>query len=195
MVLVQMIQSLTVFNLIILHGVKGLEENKIYFAKVRNSAVVPQKDDWNAGFDIYACFDDDYIIIPPHSTALIPSGIASAIPEGYYIQIQERGSSGSKGIKYSAGVVDSSYRGEWFLAAANVNDKPVLITKLNLEAMDESVRNIIESGFVVYPYSKALFQGIVHCVHNELKREEISFEELKKIPSERGDGKLGSSGK
>lgn len=174
---------------------KDLKKNKIYFAKVRENAVIPQKENWDAGFDIYACFDEEYIIIPPHGTALIPSGIASALPEDYYIQIQERGSSGSRGIKYSAGVVDSSYRGEWFLATANVNDKPVLITKIDLESIDKNIRDIIENGFIVYPYSKALFQGIVHRVHNELEREEISFEELKKMPSERGDGKLGSSGK
>ena len=27
------------------------------------------------GFDIYACFDEDYIVINPHETKLIPTGI------------------------------------------------------------------------------------------------------------------------
>ncbi len=167
----------------------------LYFAKVKKNAVVPTKDSWNAGYDIYPCFDEDYFVIKPNETKLVPTGIASAIDEGYYIQIQERGSSGSKGIKYSAGVIDSSYRGEWFLATTNTNSKPVLILKKDINEFDELSRKIIEDGYIVYPYSKALFQGIVHCVHNEFESKEISFDELKEIPSQRGSGKLGSSGK
>lgn len=167
----------------------------LYFAKVKENAVVPTKDSWNAGYDIYPCFDEDYFVIKPNETKLVPTGIASAIDEGYYIQIQERGSSGSKGIKYSAGVIDSSYRGEWFLATTNTNPKPVLILKKDINEFDELSRKIIEDGYIVYPYSKALFQGIVHCVHNEFESKEISFDELKEIPSQRGSGNLGSSGK
>lgn len=166
---------------------------KIYFAKVRENAIIPTREIYNAGLDIYPCFEEDYIIIQPNETKLIPTGIASAIPIDFYIQIHERGSSGSKGIKYSAGVIDSSYRGEWFLATTNTNNKPLLITKIEINELDESLRNIINEGFIVYPYKKALFQGIVHSVHNELEREEISFEKLYAIPSERGKGKLGSS--
>ncbi len=172
-----------------------MTDNKIYFAKVRPDAKIPTREVWNAGVDIYPCFDEEYMIIPPHSTVLVPTGIASAIPVDYYIQIYERGSSGSKGIKYSAGVIDSSYRGEWFLAATNTNDKPVLITKLDLEKTDKTIRELIENAYIVYPYTKALFQGVVHSVHNELEREEISLDALKAVPSERGSGKLGSSGK
>lgn len=168
---------------------------KIYFAKIRDNAVIPDKEIYNAGVDIYPCFEEDYMVIPPHKTVLVPTGIASAIPENYYIQIYERGSTGSKGIKYSAGVIDSSYRGEWFLATTNTNDKPVIISKIDLNALDDTVRELIEKAYIVYPYKKALFQGVVHCVHNELEREEISYEELAKIPSHRGTGKLGSSGK
>ena len=172
-----------------------MTDNKIYFAKVREDAKIPEREIWNAGIDIYPCFDEDYMIIEPHSTALVPTGIASAIPVDYYIQIHERGSSGSKGIKYSAGVIDSSYRVEWFLATTNTNDKPVLISKLNMDSIPSSVKEVIEKAYIVYPYTKALFQGIVHNVHNELEREEISYDELQAIPSERGSGKLGSSGK
>ena len=172
-----------------------IQDNKIYFAKVRPDAKIPTRELWNAGVDIYPCFDEKYMIIPPHSTALVPTGIASAIPADFYIQIYERGSSGSKGIKYSAGVIDSSYRGEWFLATTNTNDRPLLITKLDLGILDKSIRELIEKAYIVYPYEKALFQGVVHSVHNELEREEISHDALLAIPSQRGAGKLGSSGK
>ena len=135
------------------------------------------------------------MIINPGETKLVPTGIASAIPINYYIQIHERGSSGSKGIKYSAGVIDSSYRGEWFLATTNANTKPILITKIDIYSLDENIRELINNAYIVYPYSKALFQGVVHCVHNNLERVEISYDDVLKIPSKRGSGKLGSSGK
>ena len=170
--------------------------NNIKFAKVRENAIIPTREEYNAGLDVYCCFDEGYIIIEPNQTRLISTGIASAIPIDYYIQIQERGSSGSKGIKYSAGVIDSSYRGEWFLATTNTNKRPILIIKKEvLDDMCCVAREIIEKGYIIYPYEKALFQAIIHNVCNEISQEEISFDELSKIPSERGDGKLGSSGK
>lgn len=169
--------------------------DKIYFAKIKEDAIIPTREEYNAGIDIYPCFDEDYMIIEPGETKLVPTGIASAIPVNYYIQIHERGSSGSKGIKYSAGVIDSSYRGEWFLVTTNTNNKPLLITKINIDNLDEPIKSIIKKGYIIYPYEKALFQGVVHCVHNELERCEISYEDILKIPSKRGEGKLGSSGK
>lgn len=169
--------------------------DKIYFAKIKENAIIPTREEYNAGLDIYPCFDEDYMIINPGETKLVPTGIASAIPVNYYIQIHERGSSGSKGIKHSAGVIDSSYRGEWFLATTNVNNKPLLITKIDIDTLDEPIKSIIKNAYIIYPYEKALFQGVVHCVHNELERLEIPYEDVLKIPSKRGAGKLGSSGK
>lgn len=172
-----------------------MKKDNIYFSKIKKNAIIPTREKWNAGLDIYPCFDDEYIIINSGETKLIPTGIASYIPIDYYIQIYERGSSGSKGIKCSAGVIDSSYRGEWFLATTNVNNKPVLITKIDIDSLQEPIKSILKECFIIYPYSKALFQGIVHCVNNNIKREEIEYEELIKIKSPRGDGKLGSSNK
>ena len=172
-----------------------MELKNIYFAKVKENAVIPSKKKENAGFDIYPCFDDEYLIIKQGETVLVPTGIASVIPEGYYIQIQERGSSGGKVIKYSAGVIDSGYRGEWFLATSNVNLRPVIILKKDIDDFDYLSRQIIQEGYIIYPYSKALFQGIIHSVHNEFDTRQISLDELKKFSSDRGEGKLGSSGK
>ena len=169
--------------------------NSIFFAKLRKDAQIPDRSPENAGLDIYPCFSEDYMLIEPGQTVLVPTGIASAIPTDYYIQIEERGSSGSRGIKYSAGVIDSGYRGEWFLAATNTNRKPVIISKLDLDSLPPSVKELIEKSFIIYPYEKALFQGVIHHVHNELDRKEISIEELRRIPSSRGEGRLGSSGK
>lgn len=158
-----------------------------YFAKTKEDAKLPVQTLENAGLDIYACFDEPFIKIESLETKLIPTGIASAFPPEYYIQIQERGSTGSKGIKYGAGVIDSGYRGEWFIAITNANSKPLYIAK-----SPECIFGL-ETDCIVYPYEKAIAQAIIHKTH-KVDITEISFEELQSMKSERGDGKLGSSG-
>ena len=197
-----------------------LKENDLYFAKVNPNAIIPTKEKENAGYDIYACFDDDYLIIPPHSTKLVPTGIASAISDKYYLGVAERGSTGKIGMKYSAGVIDSGYRGEIFIGLSNINDVPIVISKLTREELAENYGKIgygetiymTEEEYedliyledyeeydnltcIIYPYSKAIAQLIVHEVHNEVVSKEISYEELQSVPSKRGTGSLGSSGK
>lgn len=233
------------------------KELEIIFAKVKENAIIPSKEDENAGFDIYACWDGvekKDKIIKPHTTKLIPTGIACALPINYYFQVEERGSTGSKGIKKSAGVVDSGYRGEIFVAISNVNDRYLIFgdkdtylqdaldelkkwqsvdvnnlteqDKLDMEKFlkdqyqdsydnltDEEkemvIRNIYQeikssnndetlinniTNAIFYPETKAIAQLVLHKVDN-LPVKEISYEELKQIPSKRGTGILGSSGK
>lgn len=233
------------------------KELEIIFAKVKENAIIPSKEDENAGFDIYACWngvEKKDKIIKPHTTKLIPTGIACALPINYYFQVEERGSTGSKGIKKSAGVVDSGYRGEIFVAISNVNDRYLIFgdkdtylqdaldelkkwqsvdvnnlteqDKLDMgkflkdqyqdsydnltdEEKETVMRNIYQeikspdndetlikniSNAIFYPETKAIAQLVLHKVDN-LPVREISFEELKQIPSKRGNGILGSSGK
>lgn len=159
----------------------------VLFAKVRESAIIPSKEDENAGYDIYANFDEDYIIIHPQQVALIPTGIASSVTDDYALIAKERGSTGTKGMAVRAGVVDSGYRGEIFIAISNVNDKFVVIAK-NPKDFET------HSDAIVYPYSKAIAQLLLVGVPKASVKE-IPFEELKAIPSKRGATKLGQSGK
>ena len=163
---------------------------KLLFAKVREGAKIPTKRDEDAGRDLYACFDEDYMIIYPHTTALVPTGIATAFSSDYYAQIQERGSTGSKGIKYSSGVIDSGYRGEWFVALTNCNDIPVIIAK-DVERAEELFSF---SKKIVYPYSKGIAQFVMLPVP-KFEEVEVTLEDLQNIKSERGTGVLGSSDK
>lgn len=101
----------------------------VKFAKVRPTAVIPTKRDEDAGFDIYADFEDDFIIIDPHTTTLIPTGIASACDVDYCFILKERGSTGSKGIAQRCGVIDSGYRNEWFVPITNTTNKKIAIVK------------------------------------------------------------------
>lgn len=165
----------------------GLMTNDLVFAKVRPNAIIPTKDNGNAGYDIYANFEADCFCIPAHSTKLIPTGIASAMTDKYYLNVAERGSTGSIGMKYSAGIIDSSYRGEIFIAICNANNIPIFISNTvdKVEKYDSAI---------YYPYKKAIAQLIVHEVP-EMNVKEVTYEELLKIPSKRGTGALGSSGK
>lgn len=164
------------------------KENTLYFAKVRNTAKIPAREEENAGYDIYADFEGEELVIGPHETVGVPTGVASAMDSNWYLQVEERGSTGIAGIKKSAGVVDASYRGEIFIAITNSTNKTLRITK-KTDKVEKSDSEIL------YPYTKAIAQLVLHRVHNEVATEEISFEDLKSIPSKRGAGALGSSGK
>ena len=192
----------------------------VKFAKVKPDAKIPDKRDEDMGFDIYACFEEDYIRILPHETKLIPTGIASSCDPEYGFVLRERGSTGSKGIALRAGVIDSGYRSEWFVGITNTNDmKNLFITKLSVEdtinkfaddwvneshpvnkATENALRKEAMTYFarsdydIFYPYSKAIAQALVIPVP-QVTIEEISYKELQAIPSERGLGALGSSNK
>ena len=110
-----------------------LKENEIVFAKIRETAIIPTKKLEDAGYDLYANFEEDYFVIEPFTTKLIPTGIASAFSPKWVALLRERGSNGSKGIAQRAGVIDSGYRGEWFVPLTNTNRVPVVIVKKGVE--------------------------------------------------------------
>lgn len=167
-----------------------MKKTTIYFAKTKSEATIPSKRKEDAGYDIYACFKEDNVIIQPHETKMIPTGLASSFESGYVFILKERGSTGSKGIGQRCGIIDSGYRNEWFVPITNHNDKPIVITK----ETNENTLNILKADYIVYPYTKAITQAILfELPDTEVK--ELSYDELLQIKSERGMGKLGSSGK
>ena len=111
-----------------------MEKVKIYFSKLRPDAVIPSKREEDAGYDLYACLETDWLEYAPHQTQPLPTGIASAFSDDYYFHIGERGSSGAKSISKRAGVIDSGYRGEWFVMLTNLNDVPLYFVKPEAEA-------------------------------------------------------------
>lgn len=159
--------------------------NKLYWAKVKESAKIPSKRYEDAGYDLYPCFDEDYMVIEPHETKLVPLGVASAFDPEYVMILKERGSTGTKGIAQRSGVIDSGYRGEYMAPVTNLNTRRVVIKKEGVEYTGDAI---------IYPYEKAICQGVLLRMP-QIESEEISLEDLKSIESERGAGKLGSSGK
>ena len=162
--------------------------NKIYFSKIKEEAIIPSKREEDGAFDVYACFNEDYILFDSHETKAVPTGIASAFSSDYVAIIKERGSTGTKGIGQRCGVIDSGYRGQWFIPLTNHNDKPLVIVK------EKSAKLFDADSTIIYPYEKAIAQCMMVNVP-KLVIEEISHDELLKFESERGAGALGSSGK
>lgn len=164
----------------------------VLFAKIRPSAIIPSKSKEDAGYDIYPNFKQDYIIIKPNETRMIPTGIASAFSKRYYFQLKERGSTGTKGIGQRAGVIDSGFRGEWQVPITNHSNEYLIIAKEGITFKDIFGVTMPES--FIYPYEKAICQAVLLPVP-KVRVKEISHDKLIKISSERGFGKLGSSNK
>lgn len=172
--------------------------NQMYVAKIREDAIVPTKRVEDAGYDIYANFAGDVLVIPSLTTVAVPSGVAIAVSSDYYLQVEERGSTGKIGLKKSAGVMDSGYRGEYLILLTNANKKDVVISKKTAEELGKTFvynnKKYKTKNCIIYPYSKAIAQLVVLPVP-KMQTTQISYEELKNIPSLRGDGKYGSSKK
>ncbi|MDY4127677.1 dUTP pyrophosphatase [Peptostreptococcus porci] len=184
--------------------------NLIKFAS-KEGVKIPTKRDEDAGYDVYAFFEEDFIEIFPHETKIIPTGLYSAFSDDYVAMLCERGSTGTKGIGQRCGIIDSGFRGEWGIPITNHNNKPLLISKFTKEELikiyeknsesnegfSEDVYNTVIkklNKYIIYPYSKAICQ-VLFLPIPKLKTEVISIKDLQDIPSERGNGKLGSSRK
>ena len=79
----------------------------------------------SAGMDIYAAIKKD-ILLEKGEIALIPTGFAMAIPEGFEAQIRPRSGLAVKhgiGLINSPGTIDSDYRGEVMIPAINLGNK------------------------------------------------------------------------
>lgn len=83
-----------------------------------------------AGADVSAYLSAD-IIIEPGSTALIPTGLRLAIPEGFEIQVRPRSGLALKyGITVlnSPGTIDADYRGELGVILINHGKESFTVT-------------------------------------------------------------------
>ncbi len=95
----------------------------------------------SAGMDIYAAVKKD-IVLEKGEIALIPTGFAMAIPEGFEAQIRPRSGLAVKhgiGLINSPGTIDSDYRGEVMIPAINLGTK-----KYTLKRGDRIAQMIIK---------------------------------------------------
>lgn len=170
-----------------------VNKDTIYFARENNNVKIPNKKEEDAGYDIYAYLEEDEncIVIDPHRTVMIPTGLRSAFDNKWYIQLEERGSTGTKGISQRCGVIDSGYRGEWMIPVTNTTNNTLVIAR---ESIVDNIKRVFGKEVIIYPYEKAICQAVVIEVP-KMKVEEISVDEIMNISSKRGEGKLGSSNK
>lgn len=86
---------------------------EVAIRRVRPDAVIPsQAYDGDAGLDLSAC---EGVTLAPGERAVVSTGLAVEIPDGYAGFVQPRSGLASRhgiGIVNSPGLVDSGYRGE-----------------------------------------------------------------------------------
>ena len=180
-----------------IHCKQNYERHSIGFMKLADDAIIPSKRYNDAGYDIYPSFEEAWYEIMPNQTALIPTGIASVFSDDYAAILKERGSTGTKGIGQRAGVIDSNYRGEWFVPITNHSNVPIVICK---EEYHNTCLDILDDygydNVSIYPYEKAICQAIFVPIPKldvyETDQDHFVTEILK---SDRGTGALGSTGK
>ena len=83
------------------------------------------------GMDLYSDLEQD-MVLGPLERALIPTGIAVALPHGFEAQIRPRsGLALEQGLTLvnSPGTIDSDYRGEIQLIAINLGKDPVVLKR------------------------------------------------------------------
>ena len=98
----------------------------IALKKLTETAKLPERGSvMAAGYDLFADLTEEIEILP-HTTTMIGTGIAVAIPEGYFGGVYARsGLSAKEGLRPAncTGVVDADYRGEIKVALHNDSDE------------------------------------------------------------------------
>ncbi|MBE6996594.1 MAG: dUTP diphosphatase [Ruminococcaceae bacterium] len=103
----------------------------ILVKKLRPDALLPRAGSAQAaGYDLHACMDAP-VVIPPHGTVKVGTGLAIAVPEGWFGAIFARsGLAAKQGLRPAncVGVCDSDYRGEYIIALHNDLDTPCSVS-------------------------------------------------------------------
>ena len=84
-----------------------------------------------AGMDIVAAVEAE-IVIAPGERALVPTGIAIALPEGYEAQIRPRSGLALKNgvtLVNTPGTIDADYRGEIRIILINHGTEPFVVRR------------------------------------------------------------------
>lgn len=142
----------------------------IKITKLNKNAIIPTRgSNEAAGMDLYACTSSP-IIIAPHDTVKINTGIAMEIPDGYFGGVFARSGLATKqGLRPSncCGIIDSDYRGDIIVALHNDTNIPQTIQPMERIAQ-----------LIIMPYLS------------------IEFEEVDILSdTERGDKGFGDSGR
>lgn len=136
------------------------------FKKLHPDAVIPTyAHDTDAAFDIYTIEKKS---LKPQKRHVFKTGLASEIPDGWWVSIRDRSSLPAKfGLHTMAGVIDAGYRGEWGVVMVNLGEEEYKVEK-----------------------GDKIAQGILEKVN---RAKIIEVNEL--LETERGEGGFGSTGR
>ena len=118
----------------------------------------------SSGLDVRACLKEN-LTLKPQERALIPTGLAFEIPQGYEVQARPRsGWAFRDGLSLlnSPGTIDADYRGEIKILLINLGEKTVTIKNQHRVAQ-----------LVLCPVAQAKFQLVEHL--SETKRGQGGF--------------------
>ncbi len=125
---------------------------KINVKKLNEKAVMPSYgSEFAAGADLYACIESD-VTVAPHTTVMIPTGIAIELPVGYGGFIYARSGLASKRNLAPAnkvGVVDCDYRGEVKVALHNHGETAQTV------AVGERIAQLVVAPYITAEFVEA----------------------------------------
>lgn len=84
-----------------------------------------------AGLDLLAAVDAP-LTLAPLERAMVPTGIAIALPEGYEAQVRPRSGLAAKhgiGMVNAPGTIDADYRGEIKVLLVNLSAEPFVVAR------------------------------------------------------------------
>jgi dUTP pyrophosphatase len=103
---------------------------EIAVRRLRPDAHIPcQAYEGDAGLDLSAC---EGAVLEPGERAVVPTGIAVEIPEGYAGFVQPRSGLAARhgiGIVNAPGLIDSGYRGEIRVVLVNTDREHVFVVE------------------------------------------------------------------
>ncbi len=105
-----------------------------------------------AGMDLCAALTTNLTLLPG-VRALVPTGLAIALPPGYEAQVRPRSGLALKNgitVLNSPGTIDADYRGEIQVILANLSTEPFAVT-----------RGMRIAQMIVAPYVKITWDGVV----------------------------------
>ena len=103
----------------------------VNFKKLNTKAKLPEQgSEVAAGYDLFACLDNE-VLIAPHETKKIGTGLAAEPPSSFWLAIFARSGLATKeGLRPAncVGVIDPDYRGEIIVAVHNDSNESKKIT-------------------------------------------------------------------
>jgi dUTP pyrophosphatase len=85
----------------------------------------------SAGFDLHAALERD-LVLAPGERALVPTGFAIAVPEGFEAQVRPRSGLALRHglvLPNAPGTIDADYRGELLVIAMNAGREPITLRR------------------------------------------------------------------